>query len=64
MKIAGIQFPESLLTALRNHQLVVFAGTGVSMGEPANLPDYKGLANIFASGTGEVMQEQETEDRL
>lgn len=64
MKIAGVQFPELLLTAIRDHKLVVFAGTGVSMGDPANLPSYKNLALKVAEGTGEVMQNHEPEDRF
>ena len=39
MKIAGVDFPEPLLAALRDGRLVVFAGAGVSMGLPAGLPD-------------------------
>lgn len=64
MKIAGIQFPEPLLAALRNRKLVVFAGTGVSMGEPANLPSFLRLAQLIAAGTGEAMQDREPEDRF
>lgn len=64
MKLANIQFPEPLLFALRDSRLVVFAGSGVSMGEPANLPDFKGLADQIAEGTGETRQETETEDRF
>lgn len=64
MKIAGIQFPESLLAALRDDRLVVFAGTGVSMGEPANLPSFACLADFIAAGTGETKQELESEDRF
>ena len=37
MKIGGVDFPESLLNALRDGRLVVFAGAGVSMGETARL---------------------------
>jgi hypothetical protein len=44
MKIGQINFPDELIKALRNNELVVFAGAGVSMGEPANLPDFKELA--------------------
>lgn len=55
MKIAGIDFPMDLLNALRNDKLVVFAGAGVSMGQPAYLPSFKHLANMIAKGTGKTL---------
>ena len=64
MKISAIDFPNALLTALRDSKLVVFAGAGVSMGEPAYLPNFKDLANSIAQGTGEASQEHEPEDRF
>jgi hypothetical protein len=62
MKIAGIIFPENLLAALRDHRLVIFAGAGVSYGEPARLPSFSGLAELVAKDTGEKPQKQERED--
>lgn len=44
MKLGPIDFPDSLLKAIRNDRLVVFAGAGVSMGKPANLPNFEKLA--------------------
>ncbi|MFB3789024.1 MAG: SIR2 family protein [bacterium] len=64
MKIANIDFPNPLLDALRDNRLVIFAGSGVSMGEPANLPDFRGLAIRIAEGTGETIQENEPVDRF
>ena len=64
MKISEIEFPDPLLTALRDEKLVVFAGAGVSMGAPAQLPDFKKLANTIAHGTGEVLQDPEPVDRF
>ena len=61
MKIAGIDFPSPLLSALRDGELVIFAGAGVSMGEPACLPSFKELAEKIAQGTGEVLREKESE---
>ena len=55
MKIAGIDFPIDLLNALRDDKLVVFAGAGVSMGQPAYLPSFKHLAKMIAKGTGKVL---------
>ena len=62
MRIAGVQFPEPLIDALKNDRMVVFAGAGVSMGEPANLPDFKGLAQSIADGTGMALGENDRID--
>lgn len=62
MKIAGIDFPKTLLNALRDGKLIVFAGAGVSMGEPANLPSFRNLAQAIGQGTGEELQDDEQED--
>ena len=64
MRVSGIDFPKSLLDALRDGRLVVFAGAGVSMGEPARLPDFKALAKAVALGTGQELLDGETEDRF
>ena len=64
MKITGIEFPEPLCTALRDGKLVVFAGAGVSMGEPANLPNFKDLADAIAQGTGIASKDNEPVDRF
>ena len=63
MKIAN-NFPKPLLNALRDGELVVFAGAGVSMGEPACLPSFKDLANRIAKGTGKTLQDREPIDRF
>ena len=64
MKIAQIDFPVDLLNALRDGELVVFAGAGVSMGEPAGLPDFKHLAQIIAQGGVQELQDREEIDRF
>ena len=64
MKIAGIEFPESLLSALHEERLVVFAGAGVSIGDPANLPTFRKLALEIARGTGETLRNGEAEDQF
>ena len=64
MKIDGIDFPRRILDALRDGKLVVFAGAGVSMGEPAKLPSFKGLATAIAQGTGKTLQDHELEDQF
>lgn len=64
MRIAGIDFPEKLMHAMRDGRLVIFAGAGVSMGAPALLPSFSKLADKVAEGTGESRRESETEDRF
>ena len=59
-----LDFPSALISALRDHRLVVFAGAGVSMGEPACLPDFKTLAKQIAQGTGEEPGRHEPDDRF
>ena len=58
MKLSGIDFPQGLLDALSNDSLVVFAGAGVSMGKPANLPNFKNLAKKIAKGTGKELEDK------
>ena len=64
MKIAGIDFPSPLLSALRDGELVIFAGAGISMGEPACLPSFKQLAEKIAQGTDKRLQDRESEDHF
>ncbi|MYE23515.1 MAG: DUF4020 domain-containing protein [Gammaproteobacteria bacterium] len=64
MKISGIEFPGRLLDALGDDKLVVFAGAGVSMGEPARLPSFRELAEAIAQGTGELSPGAEPETRF
>ena len=64
MKIAGVDFREPLITALRDGQLVIFAGAGVSMGPPACLPGFAGLACQVAKKIGKNKEKSETEDQF
>ena len=48
MNISGIDFPRPLLEALKDNQLVVFVGAGVSIPEPAGLPTFRQLAEAVA----------------
>lgn len=64
MKISGVDFPLELLKSLRDGELVVFAGAGVSVGPPACLPMFSGLAEEIANGTGEIRSKDEPEDRF
>lgn len=45
-----VDLPEPLINAQREKKLLIFAGAGVSMGEPSNLPDFKRLAIEVAKG--------------
>ena len=64
MKLAGIEYPSTFMNALREKNLAVFAGAGVSMGSPACLPTFNALAKEIARGTGEALGEGEPEDRF
>ena len=44
MKFGVLEIPQDVLLSLRNHNLVVFAGAGVSMGSPSDLPNFIQLA--------------------
>ena len=64
MKLSDIDFPKKLLDALSDGSLVIFAGAGVSMGKPANLPNFRNLAEKIASGTGKKLSEDKPEDQF
>lgn len=52
MNINNIEFPNEIIESLHAGRLVVFAGAGVSMGKPTNLPSFKTLANQIARYAG------------
>ena len=64
MKIAKIDFPQPIITALSDNRLVVFAGAGVSKNPPANLPTFSGLSTEIAQGTCEAQKDKGAEDRF
>jgi len=64
VKLNTINFPDELLKNIRTGKLVVFAGAGVSMGAPANLPNFSELADRIAAGTGENRKKYEPDDRF
>lgn len=53
MRLGKVDFPEPVVAAARNRKLVVFAGAGVSMGEPAGLPGFRALTEKIAEQSGE-----------
>ena len=62
MKIAEIDFPAPLLSALRDGSLVVFAGAGVSVGKPASLPKFSCLVESISQYADETRRADESED--
>ena len=64
MKLGEIEFPDEVLDALRKRKLVIFAGAGVSMDEPANLKGFGDFAREIARGSGETKSINETEDQF
>jgi len=49
MYIGRIDIPGEVLDAQSDGKLVIFAGAGVSMSPPSNLPDFRGLADSLGS---------------
>jgi SIR2-like domain/Domain of unknown function (DUF4020) len=49
--IKGVNFPEIVLRAQRSGSLVIFAGAGVSIPAPSNLPNFDKLAERVADST-------------
>ena len=62
MKFKDIDIPDELIEAVKSNRLVVFAGAGVSMGEPCSLPNFRDLCELIGSGTGLEIEEEEHED--
>src|SRR4051794_22079931 len=58
-----VNLPEALVSAQREGSLVVFAGAGISMGAPSNLPDFKRLALEIVAGAL-VLEDGEPLDRF
>ena len=60
---AEVDLPERLIAAHGAGELVVFAGAGVSMGPPSNLPSFSDMTDQVAGGAAE-RQEQEPLDHF
>jgi len=60
MNINNIDFPNHIIDAIRDDELVVFVGAGVSMGKPTSLPNFEDLTNKIAEGTDRTKSENET----
>jgi hypothetical protein len=63
MLINEIDFPEDLLHAQAEGELVVFAGAGVSNPRPSSLPLFGGLATQIGRPSGILQHDNEPEDR-
>jgi hypothetical protein len=64
MKVGLLEIPDSLLDAIKTQKVVVFAGAGVSMGSPANLPDFPKLVRTIAKGISIDAEVNEPPDRF
>ena len=62
MLLNGINYPNKIIDDLNNNKLVIFAGAGVSMGAPTNLPNFEELASTIAEGTGLSKEKNESCD--
>lgn len=51
-RLGNLEFDDRILDALKDDNLIVFAGDGVSMGLPSNLDSFWRLAEKIARGTG------------
>jgi hypothetical protein len=61
MRFEGVDLPSAILDAQANGELVIFAGAGVSMPPPSNLPDFPALANELANGTATLGQGEDVD---
>ena len=43
MLFSGVRLPDQIRIALEEGRLVIFAGAGISMPSPSNLPSFNGL---------------------
>ncbi len=64
MKLGQIDFPPELIGEIRDGELVVFAGAGVSKGEPAGLPLFNELACKIAEICGDTRRPREAIDQF
>ncbi|MFL8906464.1 SIR2 family protein [Helcococcus kunzii] len=63
MIINEIEYPNRLVEAIINNKLVVFAGAGVSMGKPTNLPSFKALSEQISQLTAEPKRKNEPDEQ-
>lgn len=63
MRLGAVDFPKELIESRGTSSLVVFAGAGVSMPPPSNLPDFSTLAIELAQRTA-TLEKDEPLDRF
>lgn len=63
-KVGPLQINDCILDAIRDQKLVIFAGAGVSMGSPADLPSFYKLAQSISNGTGTTLEKKEPIDKF
>lgn len=56
IRLGTVDFPQEFINAC-NRKLIVFAGAGVSMGAPSNLPNFEKLALEVGKGTAQENNE-------
>jgi len=64
MRFGEVDIPQELIDARRNGNLAVFAGAGVSVGPPSNLPGFDELVRRVAQNTPGVNPEERKEKRF
>jgi len=64
MRFGSVDIPVDLVNARQNGKLAVFAGAGVSMGPPSNLPSFEGLVDVVAEGTPLERRSEERFDQF
>lgn len=60
----NVEFPDELVNAALNDELVLFVGSGVSLDAPANLPSYQTLVEKLASEQGVDPPDSKTKTSL
>jgi len=61
MRFGGVDLPNALSDAQAKGELVIFAGAGVSMASPSDLPDFPTLANDLANGIATLRQDEDVD---
>ena len=60
MFLNGKDFPNQIVDAIKNRNLVVFVGAGVSADRPTALPNFENLTKEIAERTGEILKKKES----
>jgi hypothetical protein len=64
MRFGEVDIPQELIDARRNGDLAVFAGAGVSVAPPSNLPGFDDLVKLVAQDTPGVDPKERKEKRF